>query len=131
MYSVSKAFAPSTPQELLREFSSNMMHYEFGDGFEVVKSKSQNGHPDRPQDLKIVLNDEELCRLKAHIDSLEEGEKKMTKREVMYVEKITKSEGGCSFYHESIYHKNNYTFFTARCEVDYQAKTVICSSCMY
>ena len=40
------------------------MHYEFGEGYEVVYTRSQNNHPDRPQDLVIKLTDDEFAKLK-------------------------------------------------------------------
>ena len=72
----SKAFEPHTPQDQLKEFAANLMHYEFGDGYEVVNTKSQNNHPDRPQDLVIKLTDDEFAKLKAYIETLEDGEER-------------------------------------------------------
>ena len=61
MYAFSQAFKPNTPQQQLREFGANLLGYEFGDeGYEVIESLSQNNHPDRPQDLKIKLSDDEM-----------------------------------------------------------------------
>ena len=53
VYGLFKAFEPQTPQDQLKEFAANLMHYEFGEGYEVVNTKSQNNHPDRPQNLVI------------------------------------------------------------------------------
>ena len=131
IYGLSKAFEPQTPQDQLKEFAANLMHYEFGEGYEVVNTKSQNNHPDRPQDLVIKLTDDEFAKLKAHIETLEDGEKRTEKKGTIYSDTITKHENGCSFKHTSTHSDCNYTFFKAIAEVDYQNKEVSFKSTMF
>ena len=131
LYVFAQVFKTTTPQEQLKEFGLNLMGYEFGDGYEVVESKSRNNHPDRPQDLRIKLNDDEFAKLKAHIDTLEDGEKKSTKKGTIYSDTITKYERGCSFEHTSTHSSCDYMFFSARAVVDYQKKEVVFRSTFY
>ena len=130
-YGLSQAFQPLTPEQQLKEFGHNLMGYDFGDGYEVIDLKSQNSHPDRPQDLKIKLNDEEYAKLKAYIDTLEEGEKKVTKKGTIYSDSIKKNDNGCCFYHTSSHANCDYTFFSASAVVDYKTKEVSFSSTFY
>lgn len=131
IYSLFTAFKPQTPDSQLKEFSANLLEYEFGDGYEIVDSKSRNNHPDRPQDLKIKLSDEEFNRLKVHIDSLPEGETRTQKGKYGYVKSIIKRNDGCSIKHSSIQLNIDYTFYTATAIVDYTAKTVTFHSTFY
>lgn len=124
VYVLFKAFEPQTPQDQLKEFATNLMHYEFGDGYEVVHTRSQNNHPDRPQDLVIKLTDEEFAKLKNHIDTLKEGELSVRKDDTIYVDMVIKHEDGCVFKHTSTHTDCDYTFFVAIAEVDYQTKEV-------
>lgn len=131
VYALSKAFEAQAPQDQLKEFATNLMHYEFGDGYEVVNTRSQNNHPDGPQDLVIKLTDEEFTKLKTHIDGLEEGEQSTRKNGTIYVEIVAKREDGCVFKHTSTHADCDYTFFIATAEVDYQTKEVSFKSSMY
>lgn len=131
VYALSKAFEPQSPQDQLKEFATNLMHYEFGDGYEVVQTRSQNNHPDRPQDLVIKLTDEEFAKLKTHIDKLEEGEHSTKKNGTIYVDIVAKRGEGCVFKHTSTHADCDYTFFIATAEVDYQTKEVSFKSSMY
>lgn len=131
VYGLFKAFEPQAPQDQLKELATNLMHYEFGDGYEVVQTRSQNNHPDRPQNLMIRLTDKEFAKLKAYIDTLEECEKSMRKEDTIYVDMVTKHENGCIFKHTSIHADCNYPFFIATAEVDYQTKKVSFKSSMY
>ncbi len=97
----------------------------------LLDSSSQNNHPDRPQDLRIKLNDEEFAKFKAYIDTLEEGEKKVQKKGTIYADTIIKKEGGCLFDHTSTQASCDYTFFSARAIVNYQTKEVSFSSSFY
>ena len=124
VYVLFKTFEPQSPQDKLKEFATNLMHYEFGDGYEVMQTRSQNNHPDRPQDLVIKLTDEEFAKLKAYIDRLEEGEKSTKKNETIYVDIVAKREDGCVFKHTSTHADCDYKFFMATAEVDYQTKEV-------
>ena len=128
--SCAHTFEPQTPQDQLKEFATNLMHYEFGDGYEVVQTRSQNNHPDRPQDLVIKLADDEFAKLKAHIDKLEEGEQSTKKNGTIYVDIVAKREEGCVFKHTSTHADCDYTFFIATAEVDYQTKEVSFKSSM-
>ena len=131
VYALSKAFEPQSPQDQLKGFSTNLMHYEFGDGYEVVQTRSQNNHPDRPQDLVIKLTDEEFAKLKAYIDKLEEGEQSTKKNGTIYVDIVAKREEGCVFKHTSTHADCDYTFFMATAVVDYQKKEVSFKSSMF
>lgn len=115
----------------MKEFASNLMHYEFGDGYEVVHTRLQNNHPDRPQDLVIKLIDDEFAKLKAYIDTLSDGETKTKKDGNIYADSIAKTENGCSFQHTSTHSDCDYTFFKATAEVDYQTKEVSFKSTMF
>lgn len=130
VYVLFKAFEPQTPQDQLKEFATNLIHYEFGDGYEVVHTRSQNNHPDRPQDLVIKLTDEEFAKLKNHIDTLKEGEHSARKDGTTYVDIVTKHEDGCVFKHTSTHADCDYTIFIATAEVDYQTKEVSFKSSM-
>lgn len=130
VYVLFKAFEPQTPQDQLKEFATNLIHYEFGDGYEVVHTRSQNNHPDRPQDLVIKLTDEEFAKLKAYIDKLEEGEQSTKKNGTIYVDTVAKREEGCVFKHTSTHSDCDYTFFMATAVVDYQKKEVSFKSSM-
>lgn len=131
VYGLFKAFEPQTPQDQLKEFATNLMHYEFGEGYEVVDTKSQNNHPDRPQDLVIKLTDDEFAKLKAYIDTLEDGETRAEKDGTIYVDTITKHENGCSFKHTSTHSDCDYMFFMATAEVDCLKKQVAFRSTMF
>ena len=131
VYGLFKAFEPQTPQDQLKEFAANLMHYEFGEGYEVVNTKSQNNHPDRPQDLVIKLTDDEFAKLKAYIDTLEDGEKRTKKKGTIYSDTVTKHENGCSFKHTSTHFDCDYMFFMAIAEVDYQNMEVSFRSTMF
>lgn len=131
VYGLFKAFEPQTPQDQLKEFAANLMHYEFGEGYEVVNTKSQNNHPDRPQNLVIKLTDDEFAKLKAYIETLEDGEKRTKKKGTIYSDTIAKHENGCSFKHTSTHSDCDYMFFMAIAEVDYQNKEVSFKSTMF
>ena len=48
LYGVASVFSPSSPNSQIKEFSKNMLGYEFTDGgYEILESKSINNHPDR------------------------------------------------------------------------------------
>ena len=131
VYVLFKAFEPQSPQDQLKEFATNLMHYEFGDGYEVVHTRSQNNHPDRPQDLIIKLTDDEFAKLKDYIDTLCDGETTTKKDGTIYVDSVAKRENGCSFQHTSTHSDCDYTFFMATAEVDYQTKEVSFKSTMF
>ena len=130
MYGLYLVFKPQTPESQLNEFSANLLEYKFSEGYEILDSESNNSHPDRPQDLAIRLSEEELVRLKTHIDTLPE-EIRNKKGKTGYVRKITKSEDGCIIQHSSIHLKIDYVFFTATANVDYSTRTITFHSTFY
>lgn len=107
------------------------MDYKISKTYEVVYTRSQNNHPDRPQDLVIKLTDDEFAKLKAYIDTLSDGETKTKKDGTIYADSIAKTENGCSFQHTSTHSDCDYTFFMATAEVDYQTKEVSFKSTMF
>ena len=124
-YATSVAFKPNSPQEQLKEFGVNLIGYEFGNGYTVLESVSRNGHPDRPQDLKVKLDDEEYEKLKKELDKIVEGEERCEKDGILYIKTICKEDDGCSFVHSSIHKNCNYMFFQAAAIIDYSTKTII------
>lgn len=127
-----EVFRANTPEEQLYEFSTNLlMGYKFGEGYEVVESKSQNNHPDRPQLLKIKINDDEYVRLKAHIESLEDGGKREIKGSTIYFDSIAKTDTNCRFFHKSIDTVGDRLFFSAFGNINYKTKEAIFKSTFY
>ena len=109
-----------------------MLGYEFtDDSYEVVESKSTNNHPDRPQGITIRLTDEELAKLKKHIESLSEGEKETRKNGTIYLDTIIKQDDRCRFIHTSSHSDCNYMFYKAEGVVDYVTKEVTFKSTFY
>ena len=132
IYAVASAFSPSSPNSQIKEFSKNMLGYEFTDGsYEVMESKSINNHPDRPQDITIRLTDKEFAKLKKHIESLSEGEKETRKNGTIYLDTIIKQDDRCRFIHTSSHSDCNYIFYEAEGVVDYVTKEVTFKSTMY
>ena len=132
LYGVAPVFSPSSPNSQIKEFSKNMLGYEFtDDSYEVVESKSTNNHPDRPQGITIRLTDEELAKLKKHIESLSEGEKETRKNGTIYLDTIIKQDDRCRFIHTSSHSDCNYMFYKAEGVVDYVTKEVTFKSTFY
>ena len=127
-YVLIKAFKPDSPQEQLKEFGVNLIGYEFCDGYKVLESISRNNHPDRPQKLKIELDDIEFERLQMHIDKLIVGEEKKEKDDTLYVKTICKNDNSCSFVYSAIHKTGENMFFRASAMIDYSTKTVSFSS---
>jgi len=131
-YGIASVFSPSSPNSQIKEFSKNMLGYEFtDDSYEVVESKSTNNHPDRPQGITIRLTDEELAKLKKHIESLSEGEKETRKNGTIYLDTIIKQDDRCRFIHTSSHSDCNYMFYKAEGVVDYVTKEVVFKSTFY
>ena len=131
-YGIASVFSPSSPNSQIKEFSKNMLGYEFtDDSYEVVESKSTNNHPDRPQGITIRLTDEELAKLKKHIESLSEGEKETRKNGTIYLDTIIKQDDRCRFIHTSSHSDCNYMFYKAEGVVDYVTKEVTFKSTFY
>ena len=132
LYGVASVFSPSSPNSQIKEFSKNMLGYEFtDDSYEVVESKSTNNHPDRPQDITIRLTDKEFAKLKKHIESLSEGEKETRKNGTIYLDTIIKQDDRCRFIHTSSHSDCNYMFYKAEGVVDYVTKEVTFKSTFY
>ena len=131
-YGIASVFSPSSPNSQIKEFSKNMLGYEFtDDSYEVVESKSTNNHPDRPQGITIRLTDEEFAKLKKHIESLSEGEKETRKNGTIYLDTIIKQDDRCRFIHTSSHSDCNYMFYKAEGVVDYVTKEVTFKSTFY
>ena len=131
-YGIASGFSPSSPNSQIKEFSKNMLGYEFtDDSYEVVESKSTSNHPDRPQGITIRLTDEELAKLKKHIESLSEGEKETRKNGTIYLDTIIKQDDRCRFIHTSSHSDCNYMFYKAEGVVDYVTKEVTFKSTFY
>ena len=131
-YGIASVFSPSSPNSQIKEFSKNMLGYEFTDGsYEVMESKSINNHPDRPQDITIRLTDKEFAKLKKHIESLSEGEKETRKNGTIYLDTIIKQDDRCRFIHTSSHSDCNYMFYKAEGVVDYVTKEVTFKSTFY
>ena len=132
LYGVASVFSSSSPNSQIKEFSKNMLGYEFTDGsYEVMESKSINNHPDRPQDITIRLTDKEFAKLKKHIESLSEGEKETRKNGTIYLDTIIKQDDRCRFIHTSSHSDCNYMFYKAEGVVDYVTKEVTFKSTFY
>lgn len=131
-YAVASSFSPSSPNSQIKEFSINMLGYEFTDGgYEILDSKSKNSHPDRPQGITIRLTNEEFSKLKKHIETLTEGEKETRKDGTIYIDTITKQDDRCCFIHTSTHSDCNYMFYRAEGVVDYVTKEVTFKSSSY
>jgi hypothetical protein len=131
-FGVASAFSPSSPNSQIKEFSNNMLGFEFTDGgYEILESKSINNHPDRPQGIRIRLTDEEFSKLMKHIEALTEGEKETRKDGTIYIDTITKQDDRCCFIHTSTHSDCNYMFYKAEGVVDYVTKEVSFKSSFY
>ena len=123
------AVKSDTPEAQLEEFGVNLLGYKFDDKYESVELIPRNQH--RPQMLKIKLSDDDLQRLKVHIDTLSEGEEKTERDNIAYIRSISKRENGCSSQYFSIDLSCDYVFFSASAEIDYPSKTVLFHSIDY